>query len=395
MSQASLRKFRFAPCGADLFADPGAGYIYPMIESVDVGAEVKTYERPFLVQDHEHFGQIVGERTGDLKFTTEAKGFGGAPAGAGSGIAASDGENGALLKTVFGSQTKDTGSVTAAGTTASLIKVASTALLSVGGFVGLVDPATGLYHARQIRSKTATDLTIDRALPFTPAVGATVYASSSFTHAISGHQHLFFDVEGFDPTAAKGWRRSYFGCLGDFALKNTSALGRLLFDWTMKALYWDDPNQGNTQPAPTYPASLPSAGAFIRNTRISLGANGLIVSEFGFELGNDIQGKVSTAAPNGITQFFVVGAKQTASFKVAVDDAHAANIFVDSVGQNLDLLVEMTQGGPGNSFAIAGPVAQIVSVKPATVNGLDYYDVALALNRTSLAGISAVTFGIL
>jgi hypothetical protein len=395
MSQAALRRLRLAACGADLFADPAAGYVYPQFEGLEVNPDVKMYPRSFMAADHEHYSQAAGERTADIKFALEGRGFGGAPAGAGSAVLATDGEIGLLPKSVFGSQVKDTGSVAAAGTTASVIKVASTANFTVGGFVGLLDPATGLFYARQVRSKTATDLTLDRALPFIPAVAAVVYASASFTHAVSGHQHLFFDAEGYDATPANGWRRSLFGCLGDFALRNTAALGKLMLEFTFRALHWDDPNQGVAQPAPVYPANLPASGAFIRNTRLYAGAAALVVAEFGYELGNDIQAKPSTAAKNGIAQWIITGAKQAASFKVAVDDSHAAGIYIDSVGANLDLLVEMTQGGAGNSFALAAPVAQIVSVKPSTMNGLDYYDVTLDIQRNAVAGVAAVTFGIL
>lgn len=395
MSQAALRRLRFVAHGADLFADPGNGYVYPAFEGLEVGGGIKMYPRVFQASDHDHFAQAIGEREADIKFTMEGRGFGLSPAGAGSAVAAGDGENGLLLKSVFGTQVKDTGSVCAAGTTASAIEVASTALFTVGGFVGFVDPATSLFHARQVRSKDANTLTLDRALPFIPAEGATVYASASYSHAISGHQHLFFDAEGYDATPAKGWRRSLFGCLGDVALKNLSANGKLALEFSFRALDWDDANQGSNQTAPTYPSNLPAAGGFIRQTRLHVGAAQLVVAEFGYELGNEIQGKPSTAAKNGVASWVVTGAKQSMTFKVAVEDAHAASIYIDSVGSNLDVLVELTQGGPGNSFALAAPVAQIVEVKPSTANGLDFYDVTLDIQRSGLTGVAAATLGVL
>jgi hypothetical protein len=283
-----------------------------------------------------------------------------------------------------------------AATTASVIKVASTALFTVGGFLGIVDPATGLYYARQVRSKTATDLTLDRALPFVPGVGVTVYASTSFTHALSGHQHLFFDAEGYDATPANGWRRGIFGCLGDFALKNLSANGKLMLDFTFKGLDWGDTNQGVSQPVPVYPANLPASGAFVRNSRLWIGAAQLVVAEFGYELGNEIQGKTATAAKNGIASWLITDAKQAFSFKVAADDAEAAGLRAAwKAGTALDLLAELTQGGPGNSFAIGAPVVQIVDFKPSTLNGLDYFDVACAIQRNAITGVAAATFGVL
>jgi hypothetical protein len=396
MSQSSLRRLRFAPHGADLFVDPGAGYIYPAFEGLDATCGIKAYPRAFQVSDHDHFPQALGEREAELKFVLEGRGFGGAAPGAGSAVAATDGGHGLLLKSVFGAQSKDTGSLTTAGTTASLIKVASTALITVGAFIGVVDPATGLFHARQVRSKTATDLTLDRALPFVPGVGVTVYASASYSHAISGHQHLFFDAEGYDATPANGWRRSLFGCLGDFELQNLAANGKLMLAFTWKALDWGDANQGASQPAPTYPANLPAAGAFIRNTRLWVGAAQVPVSELGYKLGNAIQAKASTAAKNGVASWVVTDAEQTMTFKVAVDDAETAGLRAAwKAGTPLDVLVELTQGGPGNSFAIAAPIAQIVDFKPSSLNGLDYFDVSLAIQRNALTGVAAATLGVL
>jgi hypothetical protein len=395
MSQANLRRLRFAPCGADLFVDPGSGYVYPAFEALEVGGAVKMYPRAFQASDHDHFAQAAGEREAEIKFTMEGRGFGGATPGAGSAVVAGDGENGLLLKSIFGTQVKDTGSTCATGTTTTAITVASTTNLSVGSFVGAVDPTTSLLHVRQVRSKTGTVLTLDRALPFTPANGAALYASATYSHAISGHQHLFFDAEGYDATPAKGWRRALFGCLGDFSMKNLGANGKLALEFSFRALDWDDPAQGTNQTAPTYPANLPASGAFIRQTRLHVGASQLVVAEFGYELGNEIQGKPSTAAKNGNASWLVTDAKQTMSFKVAVEDAHAASIYIDSVGSSLDVLVELTQGGPGNSFALAAPVAQIVEVKPATMNGLDFYDVALAIQRNALTGVPAAAFGVL
>lgn len=396
MSQAMLRRFRFAASGADLFADPVAGFIYPQIEELEVDCQIKPYERKFLSSDHDRYPSALGERESAIKFTTEGRGFGGSPAGAGSAVIATDGENGLLLKSVFGAQAKDTGSLAAAGTTAAVIKVASTTLFTVGGFVGAVDPATGLYHARQIRSKTGTDLTLCRALPFIPAVASTVYASASYTHAVSGHQHLWFDAEGYDATPANGQRRYIRGALGDFALKNLSANGRLMLEWNFRGVDWSDAGQGTSQGAPAYPANMPASGGFVRNSRLSVGASALHVSELGYELGNDIQAKPSTQVTNGVASFQIVGTKQALSFQIAEDDAEAAALRAAwKAGTLLDILIELTQGGPGNSFAIAAPKAKILEFKPAAVNGLDYRDVALEITRSELTGIAAATFGVL
>ncbi len=396
MGQSNLRRLRLAACSADLFADPGSGFVYPAFEGLEVMPGIKAYPRQFQSSDHDHFEQALGEKESAIKFTMEGRGFGGATPGAGSAVAASDGEHGLLLKSIFGNQTKDTGSVAAAGTTAAVIKVASTTLFTVGGFIGVVDPATGLYYARQIRSKNATDLTLDRILPFIPATSAVVYASAHYSHAVSGHQHLWFDAEGYDATPANGWRRYIRGALGNFSMKNTGANGRLMFDFDFKGLDWDDSGQGSTQGAPTYPANLPSSGGFVRSTRLSLGATALVVSDLGYDLGNEIEAKPSTQAANGIASFVVKDAKQGFTFKVAADDAETATLRAKwKAKTKLDVLAELTQGGPGNSFAIAAPVCQIIDFKPTSQNGLDYFEVTCAILASGITGVPAATFGCL
>lgn len=396
MGQSQLRRLRVAPCVADIFVDASTGFIYPAFEGLEVTAGIKAYPRAFHSSDHDHFPQALGEKEAAIKFTMEGRGFGGATPGAGSAVIASDGESGLLLKSIFGTQVKDTGSVCAVATTASIIKVASTTLFTVGAFVGLVDPATSLFYARQIRAKTGTDLTLDRLLPFTPATSAVVYACASYTHAVAGHQHLWFDAEGYDATPANGWRRYIRGALGNFSLKNTAALGRLMFDFDFKGVDWSDAGQGSSQGAPTYPANLPSAGGFVRSCRLSIGATALTVSDFGYDLGNEIEGKPSTAAVNGVASYLVKDAKQVLTFKVAADDAEAATLRAKWQAKTmLDVLVELTQAGPGNSFAIAAPVCQIVDFKPSTQNGLDYFDVTCSILASGITGVSAATFGVI
>ncbi len=397
MSQAALRRLRFAACGADLFADPVAGFVYPEFESLDVSDLIKMYPRPLMRVDHDHNLQAVGEKEAGIKFVTEGRGFGLSPAGAGIGVTAADGENGLLLKSVFGIQVLQAGSAVVTGTTTTVVK--SAASYAVGTFLGIVDPATGLFHVRQIRSKSGAgpyDYTLDRALPIDPADASALYGSATYYHAISGHQHLWFDAEGYDATPAKGWRRYIRGCLGDVALKNLSANGKLALEWSFRGVDWSDADQGVAQTAPTYPSNLPSQGGFIRNTRLFAGASALDVAEFGFELGNEIQPKVATSAPNGVASWQIVGAKQTLSFKITEEDAEVATLRAKwKAKTTLDILVELTQGGPGNSFALAAPRVQIVEYKPSTLNGIDYRDVVCQILASEITSVPAAALGVL
>jgi hypothetical protein len=397
VSQSALRRLRLAACGADLFADPSTGFVYPQFEGLEVVAGIKAYPRQFQRSDHDHALQALGEKEASIKFTTEGRGFGLSPAGAGNAIAAVEGENGLLLKSVFGTQVLQTGSTVTTGTTTEIVKSAGN--WALGTFIGIVDPATSLFHVRQIRAKSGSgpyDYTLDRALPIDPADASVLYASATYYHAVSGHQHVWFDAEGYDATPANGWRRYVRGCLGDVALKNLSANGRLMLEWSFRGLDWSDGGQGSNQPAPTYPTNLPTTGGFIRNTRLHIGAAAVAVSEFGYDLGNDIKAKAATSAENGIAEFHVVGAKQGFTFKIAEDDAETAGLRAAwKARTKLDLLAELTQGGPGNSFAIAAPKVQIVDYKPSALNGLDYRDVTCQILESEITGVPAAALGVL
>jgi Phage tail tube protein len=391
--QTSTKRFRIAPAPADLMTDAVAGFIYPQVESVEADCGRKHYPRDFLAADHDHFQGMVGEKDVALKFVTEMRGFGGAPAGAGSAVAATDGENGLLLKSVFGIQTKDTGNTVAAGSTGSIVNATSATLLSVGNFVGFVDPGTGLYHARQIRSKAANALTLDRALPFTPAAAAVLYASASYSHALQGHQHLWADVEGYDPTAGQNWRRYLRGLLGDLTFKFGP---RSTLEWSFKGVDWNKAD-GTSQGAPSYPANLPVSGISAhRRARFWIGATQQKVTEFSFDLGNDLAEKLASEAANGIQAFFVRGAKRTGKFTVLHDDGGAA-IFTSWEAQTVvDLLLELSFSGPGNSFALSAPFVELLSAKPKTVNGLDAYEFEFqVLRNDTITGVADVTLGVL
>ena len=390
--QASQRRFRIAPCGADPYADPVAGFVYPAVESLEVPGAVKRYPREFMVSDHDRFQGLLGELEASIKFETEMRGFGLAGPGAKNGVQAADGENGLLLKSAFGNQTKDTGN-TVAGGTAAAPQATSATLLSIGNLVGFVDAATGLYHARQVRAKPGGDvLTLCRALPFAPANGADIYASAAYHHATQGHQHLWADAEGYDPTAGNNWRRYVRGFLLDLGLKLD---GRARMEWSGKALDWSQ-QDGATQGAPAYAANLPAGGVIPgRWTRLWVDAAEQKVTEFGFDLGNDIQPKPYTGAKNGIGSWFVKDAKKTGKFTALHDDGGAALVTKWRQGTKFDLLWELTSGGPGNSFALAAPFVELIGCKEKSVNGLDAYEFDFQVTRNdSIAGVADVTLGV-
>src|SRR5690348_641586 len=111
MGLSSIRKIRYAPTAtqsyADLVADATTGYVYPKAMGIETTWGIKQYDRKFQSPDTMHWQKAAGERETAIKFETEMIGFGGAGPGAGAGVAATEGECGLLLKSVFGNETLD------------------------------------------------------------------------------------------------------------------------------------------------------------------------------------------------------------------------------------------------------------------------------------------------
>ena len=201
------------------------------------------------------------------------------------------------------------------------------------------------------------------------------------------------------------YRRKFFGCLGNFSIKNLSARNRASIAWEWKAIDVDIsalalglPNPAT--PTNLYPANMPAQGAIIRNTRISFGStpDQIIASEFEFDYGNDVQPVLDTAAVNGIRRWQIVESARRFSFKA--DYANYGNTLLAAHRNKTlqDVLVEMTNGGAGNSFALAMPKLEIRELARVTVNGLDYLDVKCAISRNDdvpATPVPDVTFGIL
>ncbi len=395
MGQSALRRIRYANAPADLYTDASAGFVFPKILSGEATWGSATYARRFQVADQDHFQDAVGERKpAGIKFQTELIGFGGAPAGAGNGVVAGDGESGPLFKSCFGNQTKDTGGLVGTGstTTSIVLQAGEGAGFSIGNLVGFV--LGGAFHVRQIRNKVTDTLTLDRALPSAPVNGETCYASSSFSKAADGHQHMWFDFEGFDATSANNYRRSIRGCLGNFQVRGGNLA---LVDWEFQGVDWVA-NQGTSMGAPTYPTNMPATGVGTnRACRLWVDAVEQKIAEFEYALGNEVKAQVATAAANGIAKFRIVDSGQTFRLRVLWEEGGEALVTKLRAGTLFDLLVEVVGGGAGNSFGLAAPKAQVVEAGLTSQDGLDYLDVSCKLLRGDglTPAVPAVVFGML
>lgn len=385
MGQTALRRIKVAPAPANLFADASTGMVQLQPLTMDVTTDLKVVARDLLTSDQDHFGSIIGERDASLKFSLEAKGMGAAVA------QASEGEATLLLKSCFGNQTADFGTTAGSGSTTGNI-VYGGGSLSLYGFFGWVDPATGLYNVRQITGK-AGGLSPCRALPNAPANSAFLYASQSFTKAVAGHQHLWFDAEWYDPSAAVNRRRYLRGGLGSVSLK-AAALQKLAFEFDFKCVDWDDSQQGVAMNPAAYLPSQSQRAAYVRNSRFWVDGTAYPFTAFDFDLANTIEPQVSSAAPNGVARFFVKDSGLKTSVTCLWSDTLAALETKWKAHTTFDMLVELTEAGPGNSIAIAAPVVEISGAKMSSVNGLDAVTYTLNILRNDVTARPAVTFGL-
>jgi hypothetical protein len=399
MGLAEIRKFRYAPCAsqsyANLIADPSSNLVYPQPFNIEDKWGVAQVARAFQVSDLAHWQSANGPKHAQISFETEARSYGGASPGAASGVATGDGETGPLFKSVFGTQTADSGATFGTGSSSTVagVTAGTVGFLTIGGFI-LAQASDSNYYIRQIRSKGATTVTLDRTLPNSanwPASG-NCYAANWFSKADTGHQHMWFDMETAD------YRRYFRGCLGNVAF-SFPLHGRPAFKWTFQALDWNNPSV--SQPSPTYPTNLPTTVYPIRNARVWVGTQLLVASEFTLELGNEIVPMPSTQAVNGIQKWVIKDAKRELSFKVEYNDTsnYGATLVTDHINKTIvDILVEAPNGGPGNSFAFAAPFCELTSVDRVTVNGIDYLECKARILRNDgsiSASVPDLAFGLL
>jgi len=388
-----LRRIRIAPSPADILTDAITGFVQPQVLAAEIAYGRKSYERNFLSSDGEQSASILGEPVASLALEMDARGFG-TPAG--PAVAAKDGEAGLLLKSIFGAQALDTGDTGAAGGTVTVPKLATAGRLDAPGkLIGYVDPGTGRYSVRQVRSVAGLDATVCRAFPFlTGGSGASLYGAARYTRALYGHQHVWADVEGVDPSGAAGnWHKFLRGGLGTFELAGGSANEQMRFKFDLQFADFAD-SDGVVLTPPALAVDLPVASVFARSSRFWVDAAEQKVASFALSYQNDVQPRPYTGGPGGLNGFFVRGVKLGFTFTAFWNDGCAALEAKYRARTSFDLLLEMTQGGPGNSIVIVAPTVEIADVKPTSVNGLDAREFTCRILRTPLAGVPSFTFAL-
>lgn len=171
-------------------------------------------------------GRITDQDDPGVAFTCELR--------AGGGAIVSDLDE--LYKTVFGTRTLDSGDATSTGSsTTTVLDVDDTSDFTAGNAV-LVETgaATDTYEMAWIQSvDSGTQMTLEQALSFTPANGAAVKPTLTYSPAASGHQSLAFQV-WLDASVYI----QLLGCKGSLKIEAPSVAEVPIVTFDFKALGW-------------------------------------------------------------------------------------------------------------------------------------------------------------
>lgn len=315
-------------------------------------------ERDGLVNDLVRQAHVMGAKGGSLTFKLELKGSGTEAADNTPSVA---GEADAVLGTLFGTTTRQTGSIVAAGSTTSALTVtaADGAGFSKYGMVVVFVNATYGYQARFITSIAGDVLTLDRALSALPANGSAVYGTTKFSRANSAHASMAFVGKRGEATSIE---YTLLGCKVDSAkISGISARGTAMLEMTYSVTDW----------AVTTKASLPATvltGITAIKAPVIKGACFAVagVEELAYGLDFDFAHKfefqdatcaLGTAQPDSVNAGLeLVGAGPMGTIKSYHKTQHLTDFFA---GTEVSIAFSaVNQSDPGASWGIYIPKAQ-------------------------------------
>lgn len=354
----AAKKFKIAKVyvmpEAAFLTDPdatGAGYKHlKVLPDASWMPTADIIERPGLTNDLVSQQHVVGAKGGTLAFKMELKASG-TPAA--STIAAIAAEADQILKNGLGTVVRGTGAVTTAGSTTSTLKVASTAAFAKYMMV---------LVSGQIRFITSipngTDLVLDRALSGAPGAGVTIYASSLYKRANTGHVSLAFVV------IRDGIEYTLLGCKVKVKLAGITARGTALLDVQVDVGTWTE----------TTKASLPSSdltgitavkAPVIKGAEFAVAGVTEPVSSLEFDPGMTFEFQESTEGADNKSGFEAVDAQPQGVF----NPYYAASRLADMLAGGTKSLA-FACGDQTNGFGIYIPVAQYGQVGLEDRNGM-------------------------
>lgn len=162
----------------------GAGYKFMKVSNCVFQPMAAVVARDGQTNDLTRQPHVMAGKGGKVSGEIELKASG-TPAA--STVAAIAAEADLILQAVLGTVVRGSGALLTAGSTTTVLKVASTAAFSVGMAVEVAGEQRVI-----IGVPNGTDLTLDRALSGAPAAGVVCYASSLYKRANTGHKSVSF-----------------------------------------------------------------------------------------------------------------------------------------------------------------------------------------------------------
>jgi hypothetical protein len=170
----------------------------PMVEgSAQVTLTQETQNPQQALQDvRDYQEEVIGKKSWSLTFNVP---FHPSGVAATSGVTATGGYLGVLLKAIMGGEHKGTGTTIATGGWANSASgdVATGTNLRAGGLFSMADTA-GIVHSREIQSVTSATINLKVGLPFAPASGASVGTAATYFWTQDPDTSLQFVVESYE-----------------------------------------------------------------------------------------------------------------------------------------------------------------------------------------------------
>jgi hypothetical protein len=302
--------------------DPDAdGSDYKFIKTVEPASftpAVEVIERPGMTGDLVRQEHVLGAKGGQLTFKVEMKGAG-TPASDNTASIAS--ESSPFIEAACGTVFRGTGSIVAAGSTASVINV--TAADGVGFRRGMMVEIAG--QVRFISSIATDALTLDRALSGVPANGTAVYASSMFTRANSGHKSMAFVIK------IDGVEYTLLGCKVAVAIEGAASGGTALLAVTVDVGTWSTSTKASLPSSATLSGVNAVKAPVVKGATCAVANASKWVREFVFNPGMEISFIASTEATDNKAGIEAVQSNPTGAIKPYHADQHMTDFAAGTV----------------------------------------------------------------
>lgn len=386
------KRFKLAALFADIesvFAtDPdatGAAYKHiKAMEDMSFQPMQDVVERNGLVYDLVRQKHIMGAKGGSLAFKLEMKGSGTVAA---DGVASVAAEADAILGTLFGTTTRNTGSIAvSAGSTTTVLNVSAGdgAGMSKYDMLLIYCGTTYGYVARFILSIATDAVTLDRALPAIPTNGAAIYASTKFTRANSGHGSMAFVCKRGEATAIE---YTLLGCKIDSAkITGINARGSPMLELSYSVTDWAVTNKGSL-PSTVLSGITAVRGPVVKGSCFAIGGTEELMYALDFDFNHkfefqDATCALGTAQPDSVNAGLeLVDAGPKGTIKSYHKTQHLTDFFAGT--ENSIAFACIDQNNPGSAWGIYIPKAQYTGHQYEDHNGMVGESLPFAVNDNS------------